>query len=74
MMLCAFRWVGLTDGQDDIILATRDGQAARFRENEVRPMGRDTRGVTVMKPGEGDRIVSIAVFVDDRPPEPDPEE
>jgi DNA gyrase subunit A len=170
------RWVGLTDGQSDIILATRNGQAARFHENEVRPMGRDTRGVTgirlrgddeaigmevvapsaellvvteqgygkrtmlddfpvkhratggvianslntetgkvaavrvvgredeelmliteegtilrtevssvnryrrasrgvtVMKPGEGDRIVSIAVFVDDRPPAPDEDE
>ena len=28
---------------------------------------RASRGVTVMKPGEGDRILSIAVFVDDRP-------
>jgi hypothetical protein len=31
---------------------------------------RASRGVTVMRPGEGDRIVSIAVFVDDRLPEP----
>jgi hypothetical protein len=37
---------------------------------------RPSRGVTVMKPGEGDRIVSIAVFVDDREPEavPEPED
>ena len=31
------RWVGMTDGQSDIILATRKGQAARFHEHEVRP-------------------------------------
>jgi hypothetical protein len=30
---------------------------------------RASRGVTVMRPGDGDRIVSIAVFVDDRPEE-----
>ena len=36
------RWVGITDGLSDIILATRKGQAARFHEQEVRPMGRDT--------------------------------
>ena len=40
------RWVGMTDGQSDVILATRKGQAARFHEHEVRAMGRDTRGVT----------------------------
>ena len=49
------RWVGLTDGQDDIILATRKGQAARFHEHEVRPMGRDTRGVTGIRLRDGRR-------------------
>ena len=37
------QWVGLSDGQNDIIVATKKGQAARFREAEVRPIGRGTR-------------------------------
>ncbi len=55
------RWVGLTDGQDDIILATRKGQAARFHENEVRPMGRDTRGVTGIRLRPGDEVIGMEV-------------
>ena len=55
------RWVGVTDGQDDIILATRKGQAARFHENEVRPMGRDTRGVTGIRLRRGDEVIGMEV-------------
>jgi DNA gyrase subunit A len=55
------QWVGLTDGQADIILATRKGQAARFHEHEVRPMGRDTRGVTGIRLRKGDEVVGMEV-------------
>jgi DNA gyrase subunit A len=55
------RWVGLTDGQDDIILATRKGQAARFHEKEVRPMGRDTRGVTGIRLRPGDEVIGMEI-------------
>jgi len=55
------RWVGLTDGSDDIVLATRDGQAARFHENEVRPMGRDTRGVTGIRLKKGDEVIGMEI-------------
>jgi DNA gyrase subunit A len=55
------RWVGLTDGQSDIILATRDGQAARFHEKEVRPMGRDTRGVTGIRLRGDDEVIGMEV-------------
>jgi len=55
------RWVGLTDGQNDIILATRNGQAARFHEAEVRPMGRDTRGVTGIRLRGDDEVVGMEV-------------
>ena len=34
-----------TSGDDDIIMVSRSGQAARFNEDQVRPMGRDTGGV-----------------------------
>jgi DNA gyrase subunit A len=57
------RWVGLTDGSDDLILATRDGQAARFHENEVRPMGRDTRGVTGIRLRKGDEVIGMEVVM-----------
>ena len=43
------QWVGLSDGQNDIVVATRKGQAARFRESEVRPLGRGTQGVTAIR-------------------------
>ncbi len=55
------RWVGITDGQSDIILATRKGQAARFHEAEVRSMGRDTRGVTGIRLRPGDEVIGMEV-------------
>jgi DNA gyrase subunit A len=55
------RWVGLTDGQNDIILATKNGQAARFHETEVRPMGRDTRGVTGIRLRGDDEVIGMEV-------------
>ena len=59
------RWVGVTDGQDDIILATAKGKAARFHEHEVRPMGRDTRGVTGIRLRKGDEVIGMAIMVPD---------
>ena len=55
------QWVGLTDGASDIIVATRKGQAARFRESEVRPMGRDTMGVTAIRLKKADEVVGMEV-------------
>ena len=57
------RWVGLTDGEEDSILATKKGQAARFSESEVRPMGRDTRGVTGIRLHKGDEVIGMEVVV-----------
>jgi DNA gyrase subunit A len=55
------QWVGLSDGQNDIIVATKKGQAARFREAEVRPMGRDTQGMTAIKLKGDDEVVGMEV-------------
>ena len=41
--------VRITDGNQQIVLSTREGQAIRFKEEEVRPMGRATFGVTGME-------------------------
>jgi DNA gyrase subunit A len=50
----------VTDGQQIIFLASHDGQAIRFDENEVRSMGRNAGGVRGMKLDEGDYIVGMA--------------
>ena len=51
----------ITDGQDEIILATNSGLACRFSEEDVRPTGRDTMGVKGMTIGLHDAVVSMAV-------------
>ena len=51
-----------TSGDDDIIMVSRSGQAARFNEDQVRPMGRDTGGVRGMNVSRGDnRVLSMDV-------------
>jgi DNA gyrase subunit A len=51
-----------TGGQDDIIMVSRSGQAARFNEDQVRPMGRDTGGVKGMNVDRGDnRVLAMDV-------------
>lgn len=49
----------------DIILATRKGKALRFNEENVRVMGRSTRGVTGIKLEEGDEVCGLLVLTDD---------
>jgi len=49
----------LSDGQSDVLLATRDGLSIRFREEEVRPMGRTAAGVRGIELREGDQIVAM---------------
>ncbi len=51
-----------TNGEDDIFLTSRRGQALRFSEQDVRPMGRTAAGVVGMKFREGDALVSCDVF------------
>ena len=47
---------------DEMSLVTRDGQAIRFKESDVREMGRTAAGVAAMKLGKGDEIVSADVI------------
>jgi len=47
---------------DEVSLITHKGQAIRFKESDVRQMGRTAAGVTAMKLGKGDRIVSADVL------------
>src|SRR5713101_4070895 len=50
----------LTDGQQIVFLASHDGQAIRFDENDVRSMGRNATGVRGMHLDKGDYIVGMA--------------
>jgi len=49
----------VTDGTQDIILGTYYGQAIRFRESDVRSMGKTASGVKAIKLSEGDRVVGM---------------
>ena len=51
----------LSDGKQTIMIATANGQACRFNEKEVRPMGRVTRGVIGVRLAKDDRVVSMAI-------------
>lgn len=50
-----------TTGDDNIILATHCGKAIRFNENDVRSMGRVTRGVRGIRLDDDDYVVGMAV-------------
>lgn len=51
--------VKLTDGSNEIFMATHDGMAIHFEETDVRPMGRATHGVRGIALREGDYVVSM---------------
>jgi len=51
-----------TDGNSDLVLASRNGMAIRFQETDVRPMGRTARGVRGMQLRDGDEVVGIDVM------------
>ena len=54
-------WVRLTSGDDEIIIVTEQGQALRFHEEKVRPMGRPAAGVKGINLRPGDHVTSMDV-------------
>ena len=54
-------WVKMTNGNDELIVATRNGRAIRFNETDAREMGRSARGVRAISLEEGDAVVGMAV-------------
>ena len=54
-------WVRMTDGNANVIVATRMGAAIRFNENDVRQMGRQARGVKALTLKEGDEVIGMSV-------------
>ncbi len=54
-------WVRMTQGDQELIIVTEQGQAIRFREQDVRPTGRNTRGVYGIKLAPGDSVAGATV-------------
>ena len=58
--------VNITDGDNNVLIATHDGMAIRFKEADVRPMGRVTRGVRSIKLRSGDYCVGMTLAHEDK--------
>ncbi|MFZ3209219.1 MAG: DNA gyrase subunit A [Geobacteraceae bacterium] len=56
--------VSLTDGKQDVLLASRNGKSIRFREADARPMGRVTRGVRGMGLDDDDVVIGMEIVSD----------
>jgi DNA gyrase subunit A len=54
--------VALTDGQQDVLLATKNGKSIRFKEEDVRSMGRVSRGVRGISLEEDDIVIGMAIL------------
>ncbi len=54
--------VDITNGKDDILIASHDGKCIRFNETDVRVVGRDSQGVRSMKLSSKDYVVDMAII------------
>ena len=59
------RWVKFSSGDNEVIVSTREGQAIRFHEDNVRSMGRVSRGVRGIRLRTGDQVVAMVIVEDD---------
>jgi DNA gyrase subunit A len=55
----------LTNGRKELIIASKNGQAVRFHENDVRPMGRVAMGVKGIRLKDGDEVVGMSVVTEE---------
>jgi DNA gyrase subunit A len=55
------RWVKQTNGKDEVIISTQQGQAIRFHEDNVRAMGRVSRGVRGIRLRAGDKVIGMDI-------------
>jgi DNA gyrase subunit A len=56
------KWVRLSSGKDEIILATTKGQAIRFKESQLRPMGRNASGVRAIRLKKDDFVAGLDII------------
>lgn len=59
-------WVKTTSGNDNIFIATRNGKAIQFSEDDVRPMGRAAAGVRWIHLKPGDEVIEVAIVGEDK--------
>jgi DNA gyrase subunit A len=52
----------ITNGKQEVLIATKFGKAIRFSEEEIRPMGRASRGVTGIRFEDGDKVIGMEVL------------
>ncbi len=57
-------FVKMTDGNSDIVVATKKGKAIRFKEDTVRPIGRTARGVKALSLSNDDSVIGMEAFMD----------
>ncbi len=60
------KWVKLTEGNKEIIVATKKGKAIRFKETDVRAMGRQARGVKALTLRGNDEVAGMLIVEDDK--------
>jgi DNA gyrase subunit A len=53
------RWIRFSNGDDEVVISTLLGQAIRFHEKDVRPMGRVSRGVRGIRLRPGDQVIGM---------------
>ncbi|OGE84480.1 MAG: DNA gyrase subunit A [Candidatus Doudnabacteria bacterium RIFCSPHIGHO2_01_FULL_49_9] len=56
------KWVHLTSGNDEIMMTTASGQTIRYRETQVRDMGRNASGVRGLRLRKGDEVMSVDII------------
>ncbi len=59
------KWVRATSGKDQIMMVSSDGNSIRFKESDIRPMGRTASGVIGMRPNDDAKIVGMEVIPSD---------
>jgi DNA gyrase subunit A len=55
------RWIRMTSGDNEVVISTSQGQAIRFHEKDVRPMGRVSRGVRGIRLRPSDQVIGMDI-------------
>jgi DNA gyrase subunit A len=59
------KWIRMTNGENEVIISTSQGQAIRFHEKDARPMGRVSRGVRGIRLRAGDQVIGMDIVQED---------
>jgi DNA gyrase subunit A len=59
------KWIRMTNGDNEVVISTSQGQAIRFHEKDARPMGRVSRGVRGIRLRTGDQVIGMDIVEKD---------